>query len=115
MCGTEGSVPPVVAEMLAGYRALLAERGVAFDWGEEGQSLPAKALVSFIGWCEPERLMDNWSELRQEMSQEKESSGPAADPVRIVELIVRALPDPLPIGVALAGPAGLKVRDRCHS
>lgn len=103
-CEEEQLSPPPVAEMLARYRSLLVER--RHDWGNETN------LQHFIGLCDQDKLMDAWDKLIAAFSQEQEVPGPLADlPAEIVELVVGALPDPLPDGVALARGTGVKVRD----
>ncbi|MFI7066723.1 CehA/McbA family metallohydrolase [Kribbella sp. NPDC050124] len=84
MCCEEDSVPPPVAEMLARYRSLMAERG--FDWGDDFEGA-RKAMLKVVGHCDPARIQAAFFSLEV-----------VADPIGF---LVRSLPDPLPPHVAV--------------
>jgi hypothetical protein len=83
---------------LAGYRALLAARG--YDWGDEEEGA-TKVLARFVWCCD----MDQW---RSALLAEVNAPGTLADPV---EAVLRALPDQLPPGIAIARRGGIEVPD----
>lgn len=101
MCCEDESMPPVVAEMVAGYRALCVERG--YDWGDEREGALSKALHALLGWCDQDRVV-----AARKMLQGLKA--PGTNPTAVVEAVVDALPDPLPVGLALVRGADVRVR-----
>jgi hypothetical protein len=89
------AVPFEVAEMLAHYRAQLAERG--YDWGGEVLG-GVKTLLRFADRCD----VDRWTLAFRDWK----ATGTIADPVAAV---LQALADPLPAGVAVVRPDGIEV------
>lgn len=101
MCCEEERMPPVVVEMVAGYRALLAERGR--DWGDEFEDTLAKSLRALLGWCDQDKVM---AARRMVLGLD----APGANPASVVESVVDALPDPMPVGVAVVHRGSVRVR-----
>ncbi|MGW3954468.1 hypothetical protein ACWEKM_26845, partial [Streptomyces sp. NPDC004752] len=101
MCCEDEHMPPVVAEMLARYRTLCVERG--YDWGNEREDALATALRALLGWCDQDRVMAArrmvWG-----------LNAPGVNPAAVVESVVDALPDPLPVGLAVVHGGGVRVR-----
>lgn len=101
MCCDDGETPPPVAKMLADYRALATRRG--YDWGSE--LTESEIALRLAGRCGHERWMSASAEvLAGDIEQ------PSPD-VLAAEIVRRALPDPLPHGVAIVQDGRLEVRD----
>src|SRR5947207_3170050 len=90
-------VPPPVADMLARYRQLAAERG--WDWGDE---LGGGNDTWRYGHC-----MD-LAKFNAVMSELRGGGGP----VSVTEALLRSLRDPVPPGLAVFRDSGIEIADR---
>ncbi|MCQ8192701.1 CehA/McbA family metallohydrolase [Streptomyces rugosispiralis] len=105
MCCEEDLMPPVVKDMLAKYQGLLVQRG--HDWGNDRERTLSKALSALMSWCPQTQLLSIKGELYTAINQ-RETPG---EGVRaLIDLVVRALPNPLPTGLAIADRDGIRVR-----
>lgn len=92
-------LPPLVAEMLGRYRALLARHGE--DWGREtGEGdEPWRDISRVMPFCDHARL-------HAAISARSET------PEDAWQLVLHALPDPLPQGIAIAHRTGIDIAPR---
>lgn len=101
-------VPAAVATMLGGYRALLAERGS--DWGDELEPTHLKPLSDVLAMCSYETLLDIGGTLAAtppaDLAKGVARLQPNWVPAHVMNVVLAALPDPLPPGIAIATPTG---------
>lgn len=83
--------------MLAGYRARLEARG--FDWGGEAEGALATALTALLGWCDKDMVA-----VTRRLTLGLDSTA------AIIESFVDALPDPVPVGLAVVHGRRVRVR-----